>query len=180
MFRKIILCVDDKPNSHTLTRVAADMAGRYEAEIVVLSILDPARFASPPYSGLEACELLDKHSRTLSRKAHRIGLLLHDMGFPNSVRFLPGQCAQTIADVAAEEQADLIVMGGRQKGWLRACWEGDLYSHVARRVACNVMRVAVDDSHEPPQDPPAPPKLCEPKRAWPALSSLIGSGGQPW
>jgi nucleotide-binding universal stress UspA family protein len=117
------------------------MACRYGSEVVVLSVLDPARFAEPPYSGLEAIAMVDQHSRSLTDMSHRVSLMLEGMDIPNRVVFLPGKTAQTIIEVARQEQVDLIVMGGETKSFLRSLLEGNLWSDVARGAHCNVLRV---------------------------------------
>jgi len=141
MFKKLLLCVDDSPLADQIARVGADLACRYDAEIVLLSVLDPARFASPPYSGLEAVGLLDKHSRSLTDTGHRLSVHLNEMGIPTRTLFLPGRTAETILEVAAQEKADLIVMGGESKGRLRSWMEGNLWADVSRAAPCNVLRV---------------------------------------
>jgi nucleotide-binding universal stress UspA family protein len=141
MFKKLLLCVDDSSIADQIARVGADLACRYDAEIVLLSVLDPARFASPPYSGLEAVGLIDKHSRSLTDTGHRLSVHLNEMGIPTRTLFLPGRTADTILEVAAQEKADLIVMGGDSKGRLRSWLEGNLWADVSRAASCNVLRV---------------------------------------
>lgn len=146
MFKKLLLCVDDSPLADQIGRVGADLACRYDAEIVLLSVLDPARFASPPYSGLEAVGMIDKHSRSLTDTGHRIGAHLNEMGIPTRTLFLPGRTADTILEVASQERADLIVMGGESKGRVRSWLEGNLWVDVSRAAPCNVLRVGPADA----------------------------------
>lgn len=144
MFTKILLCVDDSPTSDRIASVGADLATRYDAEVVVLSVMDPARFASPPYSGLEAIHMVDWHSRSLAQTGQRIRAAFETMGIRNRHMLLPGRTAETVVEVANQEQADLIVMGGETKSRLRIAMEGSLWADVARTAPCNVLRVAPD------------------------------------
>lgn len=155
MFSKILLCVDDSPISDQIAKVGADVARRYDAEVVILSVLDPSRFASPPYSGLEAMNMVDRYSRSLAHTSQRIRVALEGLGIVTRMLVLPGRTADTVIEVANQEQVDLIVMGGETKSRLRAVVEGSLWSDVARSAPCNVLRVS-------PQ--PDDPSLVPPKK----------------
>lgn len=153
MFNKILLCVDDSPTSTEIARVGADVARRYDAEVVVLSVLDAARFSSPPFSGLEAINLVDWHSRSLGQTGQRIRSMFETLGIRNRVMLLPGRTAETVVEVARQEEADLIVMGGENKSRLRAMVDGSLWADVARTAPCNVLRV-LPQAEEPSECPP--------------------------
>jgi nucleotide-binding universal stress UspA family protein len=141
MYRKIVVCIDDTPLSERVTRIGADLACRYDADIVLLSVVDPARFARQPYTGLEAVQMLDRHSRSLSNQTHRMGALLHGMGVRSKEMILPGRSVETILNVADEENADLIVIGTEAKSRLHAWLHSDLWSEVSHKASCNVLRV---------------------------------------
>jgi nucleotide-binding universal stress UspA family protein len=153
MFCKILLCVDDSPVSDQIGKVGADLARRYSAEVVVLSVLDPSRFASPPYSGLEAMSLVDRYSRSLAHVGQRVRASLEGAGIATRMLVLPGRTAETVIEVAQQEQADLIVMGGETKGRLRALVEGSLWADVARAAPCNVLRVSPAEGDQSPEPP---------------------------
>jgi nucleotide-binding universal stress UspA family protein len=141
VFRKVLLCVDDSTFSEKVAGMGVDVARRFHAEVIVLSVLDPSRFAEPPYSGLEASQMIDSHSRSLTSMANRVSLTLDMMKIPNRIILLPGKTAQTIIEVAQRENIDLIVMGGEAKGRIRSWLEGNLWSEVSRSAPCNVLRV---------------------------------------
>ncbi len=156
MYKKIIVCIDDTPLSDRVTRVAADLACRYDSDVVLLSVVDPARFPRQPYTGLEAVQMLDRHSRSLSNSAHRLGSLLHGIGVRNRQLILPGRSVETILNVSDEESADLIVIGTEARSQLSAWLNSDLWSEVSHKAPCNVLRVtpagwakANDDSTVP-------------------------------
>jgi nucleotide-binding universal stress UspA family protein len=145
MFNKILVCVDDSAHSEQIASVGMDVAGRYGAEVVVLSVLDPARFAAPPFSGLEAIQMVDRHSRSLAHTGQRTRAAFESMGITSRLLVLPGKTAETVIEVAHQERVDLIVMGGEAKGRLRAAVEGSLWGDVARLAPCNVLRVSPKD-----------------------------------
>ncbi|MBC8104017.1 MAG: universal stress protein [Cytophagales bacterium] len=141
MYRKIIVCIDDTPLSEKVALAGADLARRYSAEVVLLSVLDPARFARQPYSGLEAVQMLDRNSRSLSNRAHRLSALLDSMGVRSQQVLVPGRSVETILNVAETESADLIVIGTEARGRLHAWLDNDLWSQVSHKAPCNVLRV---------------------------------------
>lgn len=153
MFQRILLCVDDAPISDQIARVGADLARRYGAEVVVLSVLDPARFASPPYSGLEAINMVDHHSRSLAQTGQRIRATFEAFGIRNRLLIMAGRTGETVVEVARQEEVDLIVMGGENKGRLRAAMEGSLWADVARTAPCNVLRVSPAEEEAPAAPP---------------------------
>jgi nucleotide-binding universal stress UspA family protein len=145
MYRKIVVCIDDKALSEEVTRAGADLAIRYDAEIVLLSVVDPARLGNQPYTGLEAVQMLERHSRSLSNSAHRMSVLLHTMGVRNKQVVLPGRSVETILSVSESESADLIVIGTEARGLLSAWLNNDLWGEVSHKASCNVLRVTPAD-----------------------------------
>ena len=141
MYQKIIICIDDTPLSEQAVRAGADLACRYDAEIVLLSILDPARLPDQPYTGMEAVQMLDQHSRSLSQNLHRFGALLHDRGIRSRQVQMRGHSAAMILQTAQSEAADLVVVGTHVQGRLRAWLHNDLWSEVSHKAACHVLRV---------------------------------------
>ena len=146
MYRKIVVCIDDTPLSERVTRVGADLACRYDSEIVLLSVVDPARFAHQPYTGLEAVEMLDRHSRSLSSRAHSLSNMLHGMGVRSRQLILPGRSVETILNVSQAESADLIVMGTEARSRWSAWINSDLWSEVSHKAPCSVLRVTKGSS----------------------------------
>jgi len=141
LFHKILLCVDESPASQSIAQVGADIARRYQSEVVVLSVLDPSRFPTPPYSGLEGVQMADLHSRSLSQVGQQVRAQFESLGIRNRHMLLPGRTASTIVEVASQEQVSLIVMGGENKSRLRIALDGSLWNDVARSAPCNVLRV---------------------------------------
>lgn len=152
MFKKILLCVDDTPLADQIADMGVDVARRYRADVVVLSVLDPARFPAPPYSGLEAIHMVDRHTKSLANSGERIRAMLESLGIDTRLLVLPGKTADTVVEVACQERADLIVMGGENKSRLRAALEGSLWGDVARTAPCNVLRVS------PKEEPVSTPR----------------------
>lgn len=141
MYKKIIVCIDDTPLSQRVTQVAADLASRYGASVVLLSVVDPARMAKQPYSGLEAVQMIEKQSRSLSNTLHRTGDMLAKMGILNQEIVVSGRSVEAILRVAENEAADLIVIGSTARSRMQAWLNNDLWNEVSHKAACNVLRV---------------------------------------
>lgn len=156
MFQKLIVCIDESPQSEQVVRASADLACRYNAQIVLLSVLDPARFADQPYSGLEAIGLVDRHSRSLTSSGHRLKAVLDEKEVRSRLMILPGKSAETILEVARNEKADLIIVGTEAKGRLRAWLENDLWSELSHKAPCNVLRISANGKAESWATVPAP------------------------
>jgi nucleotide-binding universal stress UspA family protein len=145
MYQKIVVCIDDTPLSERVARVGADLACRYDADIVLLSIFDPSRIAEQAYTGLEAVQMLEKHNRSLKDCSNRMDSLLHEMGVRTRRVMLPGRSVDTILEVAEREEADLIVMGTKARGRFHAWLTSDLWSEVSHKASCSVLRVTPPD-----------------------------------
>jgi nucleotide-binding universal stress UspA family protein len=158
MYKKILVCVDDTPLSQHVTQVAADLAGRYGASIVLLSIVDPARMAKQPYSGLEAVQMIEKQSRSLSNTLHRTGDRLTKMGILNQEIVVSGRSVESILRVAESETADLIVIGSTSRSRMQAWLNSDLWNEVSHKAACNVLRVTPGDPGKATLGVDAPPR----------------------
>ncbi|MBC8136028.1 MAG: universal stress protein [Fibrella sp.] len=148
MYKTILVCVDETPLSERVTRVGADLARRYGAGIVLISVVDPARVTGKTYSGLEAVQMVDQHTQTLNTSVHRLSAQLRDMGVRNRHVVVPGRSAETIMKVAETESADLIVVGSKSLGRLRAWLDNDLWSELSHKAACNVLRVTANSPTE--------------------------------
>ena len=147
MYRKIILCIDDSPLDEQVVRTGADLACRYNAQVVLFSILDPARLPTQPYTGLEAVQMLDRHSRSLSQNSHRFSAFLHDRGIRSQSMQLTGNSAKTILAAAENEAADLIVVGTHARGRIQAWLSSDVWSEVSHKASCQVLRVTPSSHH---------------------------------
>ncbi|MBC7808351.1 MAG: universal stress protein [Akkermansiaceae bacterium] len=141
MYKKIIVCVDDTPLSEHATLIGADLARRYGASVVLLSVVDPARIAGKTFSGLEAAQMIEQQSRILTNSTHRLGVILTRIGVRNSEVVLPGRSVETILKVAETESADLLVVGSEPRGRLRAWLNDDLWSALSHKATCSVLRV---------------------------------------
>lgn len=124
MFDKILLPVDQSEPSERAAHIAADIASRYGAEILVLHVLEEDYLygvAVNRESAEQASELVDRHVRRMKDSG------LNARG--DVAPALRGHAAHAILTMADDEGADLVVIGTRGA----SLW-GRLFGNVAENV----------------------------------------------
>ena len=125
MFDSILLAVDGSETSGKAIPIAADVAKRYGAEVVVLHVREREVSVEGAFdleTGEEAADLVDDAVRNLK-----------DAGLSarGEVRTtIIGQVPRVVAEVASDEGAGLIVMGSRGL----SDWGGLFLGSVTHRV----------------------------------------------
>lgn len=108
MFDKILLPVDGSEVSDGVAHVAADLASRYGAEVIVFHVREQEYLYGvgiSPEEFEEATELVDRHVRRMKDAG------LSARGAVVSAPY--GRTARAILVAADDENVDLIVMGTR-------------------------------------------------------------------
>jgi len=125
MFERIVLAVDGSPPAKRAIPVAADIASKYGSEVIAVYVQEQQLGRGGPIgydTTEEAIRVADDAARSLK-----------DMGVSARAEAraaIAGKAAQEIMDVAATEDAGLIVMGSRGM----SDWEGLLVGSVAHKV----------------------------------------------
>jgi nucleotide-binding universal stress UspA family protein len=144
---KAIVCgVDGSSDSEAALIVAAGLANRLDARLVLANVVE---FVPSPYAAVSAmarpavgAPLDDMVSEQL-----RAGeLLLGEMAERASVqsaetRVVSGFAAERLADLADEEQAELIVVGSRGRGAFKAAFLGSVSTSLIGVARCPVLVV---------------------------------------
>ena len=136
-YRKIVLAYDESDSARPALERASEMAKAFGSELIVTSIA-PAMLSStrsggpidptdPPEAHIE--EL--KHARTY----------LDGQGV--KADYVPGlgQPAETIAELAKERDADLIVLGTHEPNVVARLFGQSVSESVAHKVHCDVLLV---------------------------------------
>jgi nucleotide-binding universal stress UspA family protein len=125
MFERIVLAVDGSEPARRAVPVAADIASRYGSEVIAVHVLEKQIGRGGPVALETTEEALEI--------AHHAAKLLKDAGVSARAvaeSVIIGKVAQEIMDVAASEDAGLIVMGSRGM----SDWQGLLIGSVAHKV----------------------------------------------
>jgi nucleotide-binding universal stress UspA family protein len=139
-----ILCgIDGSPDSRAALEVAARLAGRLGARLVLAHVVELAHIpyaavgpmGAPPSTTMLAVANEDAGRRLLDRVAHETGLVDAErrtaIGFP----------AERLADLADEEHAELVVVGSRGRGAFKAAFLGSVSRDLVGAARCPVLVV---------------------------------------
>ncbi|MGH7765848.1 MAG: universal stress protein [Candidatus Binatia bacterium] len=147
--KKIVAPVDFSKNSRAGLRFAASLAAENGAELIVLHVADEFQtWEIPDELGLlsdkvyrwEADKILKEAALDLSAFLQRHADELRRVP-AGKKRVILGGVAENIITVAAEEEADLIVMSPRAHGAFRRFFLGSVTDKVTRRAPCPVLSV---------------------------------------
>ena len=146
----VLLAVDDDQPSLHAARAAAEWLPA-EAEVVVLHVgssvgrLAAERYAGAglhpypmvPVAALPSDEELLDQAREVAQRAAEI--------VDGKARVEQGDTVGTILEVAAQIEADLIVVGTGDRSWLNRLFEPSVGTEVASSAPCSVLVVRPSD-----------------------------------
>jgi nucleotide-binding universal stress UspA family protein len=143
----IICGVDGSPDSLHALRTAASLAGRLGARLVAAHVADPPG-APYAYAGVGVAGSLGRSrvllDRQVDREAARAILtrsIAEAGGEIAEPRVLSGNPAESLADLADEEGAILIVVGSRGRGAFKAAFLGSVSNSLIGIARCPVLVV---------------------------------------
>ena len=131
--RRILFCTDFSENSDRAFRYALSAADEYNAELIVLHVLDESRDSSKVQTGIAtATEQLDKMIPQEIRKSLKTRTVVR-----------VGKPYQQIIEFATETHTDTIVMGVRGRGAVDLAVFGSTTYRVLQLGPCPVLAVHV-------------------------------------
>ena len=140
--RRILTATDFSQHSKNALRYAAAFAKAFNAEVIVVHVLEKADFLSnlPPvadgYLPPDLPEVQEKHARVLCEQE------LAEVGLSQARVLLPhGNPYAEIVQVAKDEEADLIIVGTHGRGMLAHLLLGSVAERVVRASPCPVLTV---------------------------------------
>jgi nucleotide-binding universal stress UspA family protein len=151
MIEEIIVALDGSQSSAQALGVALDMATKYDAKLLLISVIPPATvpmvsFSPTGFTPINpiSIEKYYEHMKTglsevLTESRRRV-LELH----PNlaaSTKLVEGRIADQIVNIAKEENADLIVVGHQGTGKIEGLLLGSVSDRVADDAHCSVLIV---------------------------------------
>jgi nucleotide-binding universal stress UspA family protein len=125
MFERIVLAVDGSESAQRALPVAADIASKYGSEVIAVHVLEQQLGRGGPIA-FETTEEATRVADDAARSLKDVGVSAR----AEARAALAGRAAQEIMDVAASEDAGLIVMGSRGM----SDWQGLLIGSVAHKV----------------------------------------------
>jgi nucleotide-binding universal stress UspA family protein len=147
MERSIVCGVDGSADSQAALSVAADIADRLGARLVLAHVVD---YVPGPYAGVGPMGLaaMPRPRLTLAPDEQReagaqlLAQIAGAAGFEQAEqRVVSGFAAERLVDLADEEQAELIVVGSRGRGAFKAAFLGSVSTSLIGVARCPVLVV---------------------------------------
>jgi nucleotide-binding universal stress UspA family protein len=140
MARSILCCVDDSQEARDAVRVARGLADRLALDLVLLHVAPPITqpgVSAAPRGQERLAETERENAQELLRTiARELGLTAEV-----ELRVEVGEPAQGVLAVCEQEHAEMVVLGSRGRGGLKATLLGSLSKDVAGRASCIVVVV---------------------------------------
>lgn len=145
-FKKILIAVDNSTCSEKAAKAGYEMAVKFEAQVALINIIEPApATVNPDFTlapvFLEAFDNSEENSHLLLKEIET----KHGNGIPTTYLSIIDTASHGILQQAEEWGADLIVLGTHGRGGLYHFLMGSVAEHVARKSACPVLIVPNKD-----------------------------------
>lgn len=124
---KILVAYDGSEGSEKAFDMALDLAGKYSAQVVVVSVARP----SEPPTAVEMDAILEVATEYYHTRFSDLRKKASSCGVEPRFEISAGHPAQQIVSFANDEKVQMIVMGHRGKGSFLEFWQ---LGSVARRV----------------------------------------------
>lgn len=165
-FKKILVPTDFSPPSKQALEVAASLARKQGAKIVVVHVMEPL----PAHGEGQLVHSFDDVGVEKSRQ-DLADVVPADTAIRCEHKLMRGDAAAQILRAAEDTSADLIVMGTHGRTWLAHLLMGSVAEDVVRRAACPVLTVKQPSADVPKQLPQAPPAKSDSLVSNPAKDS---------
>jgi nucleotide-binding universal stress UspA family protein len=146
MAASIVCGVDGSPGSQAALRVAAGLADQLGITLILAHVAELAHVpyaAAYPFGGLAGATVMteetDSEKEAAARLLERVAV---EAGLGDAERRVEiGHPAERLADLADEEDADLIVVGSRGRSALKAAFLGSVSYNLVGIARCPVLIV---------------------------------------
>lgn len=145
-FKKILIAVDNSTCSEKAAITGYEMASKFNAEVALINIIEPAPASvNPDFTlapvFLEAYDNSEENSHLLLKEIES----KHSNGVATTYLSIIDTASHGIIQQAEEWKAELIVIGTHGRGGLYHFLMGSVAEHVARKSACPVLIVPNKD-----------------------------------
>lgn len=128
--RRILVAIDGSAPATRAARLAADIAVRFGARMTLAYVV-PRLLLPPDVYGLTVEEVEREKRAFADRVVHEALSALGDAGVEVDTRVLSGPPAETLSDVAAADDVDLVVAGSRGQGAVARALLGSVSDRLA-------------------------------------------------
>jgi len=144
----VVACVDGSDVSRSVVDVACRLADRLDLRLILLHVAPPTE--APGVSAAPAGQqrLHEEERRDAEKLLERIAREA-GLGVDVQRRAETGPAASRIVAACAEERAELVVLGSRGRGGLKAALLGSVSTSVAANASCPCVIVSPDAVQRP-------------------------------
>jgi len=154
-----LLATTGRTPAERALRRAAEYARTFDANVVVVSVAAPrpladvgasGAFGLMPYYAYPAEGLgqpAERDEQLWEQHRERVRALFSDAEVEAEFAGVAGDPAEELIDAAKQRQADLIVVGTHEPGFLERLLAGSVSQDVARRARCDVLIVHPASEH---------------------------------
>jgi len=140
MFKTILVALDDSDQAKAAVELACELAQVYNAKLLLVNAVDVSKMVvvagyETPYP-VDAIQLMRDAGREL---LDSVQASCHDRGFTVETVACEGDACDEILRVAAEDHADLIVLGTHGRKGLSHLLVGSVAEGVVRRSPVPVL-----------------------------------------
>jgi nucleotide-binding universal stress UspA family protein len=151
MIEKILVAFDSSEPANKALDFAVDIAEKYSAEILILSVIQPAitpvlqypqlGVPAPPPVAMSPYikEVKDQHRKIISEAKKRIQKTKPNLNV--TTKLLEGRPSDTIVETAEQGKFSLIVIGSQGLGGVKKFLLGSVSDRVADQARCPVLIV---------------------------------------
>jgi nucleotide-binding universal stress UspA family protein len=134
MIKKLLVAYDTSKQAERAFDFALDLAGKYSAEVIVLSVATPPE---PPVV-VETEAVLENAKEYFEKAFAKLKEKAAAMEIRPRFEVLVGHAAEQIIHMANEEKVDMIVMGHRGKSFMQRWLLGSVSKRVLSYASCTV------------------------------------------
>jgi nucleotide-binding universal stress UspA family protein len=146
MSGSIVCGVDGSADSQAAVEFAAQLASRLGTRLVLANVAESAHIpyaAAAPFGGgavrMAVTEEIDAHEKAAERLLEQVAVA-HGLAGAER-RVLVGLPGEGLADLADEEDAELVVVGSRGRGAFKAAFLGSVSNSLVGVARCPVVIV---------------------------------------
>ena len=140
MYRRVLLPLDGSPMSEQALPYAIAQAGRFQAELILLRVIEP--FAHARGLSLGDLKRIQQQATTWAREyLERLAADVRQQGIPVQTVIVDGRPHVEIPQYAEANQLDLIVMSTRGQSGLSRWLMGSVADRVVRGATVPVLLV---------------------------------------
>jgi nucleotide-binding universal stress UspA family protein len=146
MIKKVLVAIDGSKSADKALDFALDLAGKYSAQIVLISVFDPpsvSYLTSPAmiFIPIDTTKHLEEiriyHEKILSEALKKARSYKEELKV--SKKLIEGRPADKIVETAKDGEFDLIIIGSRGLGGIKEFFLGSVSDRVADEAPCPVL-----------------------------------------